>query len=283
MSPNQKLEICKQTRKIAASTLLKTLQTVLNSNSPISELEFKNKWLTQLRKEQDIFLDGWYIPPPDGIGVLFGNSDNLGRVNYKSLRAEENWPREDVFLNKQGLAYFYASPVDKISGIIGDFAIIVYFGNDEKIEQHIALCLKITKEIFKFTKPGMKLSDIAKYCSKLYQKNNFVNMVESSTDPKGTNIGHTIPDINLDSGKVSNWDEACKLISKERIFINESENTVIKPGMALTIEPRPQSKVDPSLPMISFHTTALFYEDREKELITNFEEIFKLAGMDYLL
>ncbi|MBU2632481.1 hypothetical protein KKG52_02085 [Patescibacteria group bacterium] len=67
-----KLLICKKTRKIAASALLKVLEEVLSSKKPISEFEFGKKWLKELRKNKDIFPNGWYDPPPSGMAIIFG-------------------------------------------------------------------------------------------------------------------------------------------------------------------------------------------------------------------
>ncbi len=291
MSPNQKLEICKQTRKIASDTLKQTLQELLSKNDPISEKSFANQWLGNLRKHTQIFPDGWYIPPPFGIGVLFSAETDSRRTSYESLRFEKNWPREDVFLDKEkGLAYFYASPVNKDLGIIGDFGLTVYFGKDEKVRDFFRLCYEITLKVFDFAKVGMSFSDIAKYCAKLLEGNNLQNTIVSSSDSTGTNIGHTIPGIDEDFTeeelqifKAGDWEEVCKMISQKRLFLNRSEQATVKPGMAITFEPRPISAVNPDLPMVGFHTIGLFYEDGSKELLNEFEEIFKLVGMDYLL
>lgn len=285
------LEICKKTRKIAAESLCKTLNKVLKQNTPVSEVDFRNLWLKELRKHQEIFPDGWYTPPPHGIGVLFGTEENVERINYKSLRPQENWPKKNILLDqKKGLAYLFAGPVDKKIGIIGDFGVTIYFGKNKKIINHLITCYKLTKKIFDHSKTGMRFSDIAKYSFKLCKEKNLINTIESSTDPTGTNIGHTIPSTDTNCTNTDNkifknesWEKICKLISNKRIFLNETQQTILKKGMAITIEPRPRSLVDPIIPMVSFHTIGLFHENGEKELLTNFDEIFKLANMTYML
>lgn len=291
MTPDLKLQICKQTRKIASDSLAKTLKELLGKNEPISEKLFADKWLENLRKHSEIFPEGWYIPPPHGIGVLFSEESDPGRVSYKSLRSKDKWPSGDVILDPEnGLAYFYASPVNKEFGIIGDFGVSLCFGNNEKIKDHLRLCYEITKKVFDFIEIGMRFSDIAKYSNNLCAENNLINTIVSSTDPTGTNIGHTIPAISEDwtaeERKVfdnGEWEEVCKLISGKRIFVNEIEQTKVKPGMAITIEPRPINPADKSLPMVGFHTIALFYEGGKKELLNEFREISRLVEMDYLL
>ena len=68
-----KLAICKQTRKVSSDSLLRTLTKALGTNDPISESQFRDFWLSELRTHKELFPDGWYTPPPHGIGVLFGN------------------------------------------------------------------------------------------------------------------------------------------------------------------------------------------------------------------
>jgi hypothetical protein len=96
-----RLQIIKNTRQIAISALLNVLKIVLPNTLQISEAQFRNLWLGELRKHQEIFPDGWYIPPPSGIVVLFANEKNLGRANMQSMRPKESWPKEDIFLNNK--------------------------------------------------------------------------------------------------------------------------------------------------------------------------------------
>lgn len=79
------------------------------------------------------------------------------------------------------------------------------------------------------------------------------------------------------------WEKVCEAISRKRIFLNNIEQTILKDGMAITIEPRPRSITEKEIPMVSFHTIGLFYNKDSKELLTNFDDIFKLCSMDYLL
>src|SRR5436309_1790576 len=114
MTVLNKLEVCKQTRKIAANSLYNALSSLLNAKQSISEVLLRDVWLTEMRKNKNIFQDGWYDPPPHGIIVLFGDDKNVERVNFKSVRPEKFWPRENIFLDKKnGIAFLYASPVDK--------------------------------------------------------------------------------------------------------------------------------------------------------------------------
>lgn len=73
------------------------------------------------------------------------------------------------------------------------------------------------------------------------------------------------------------------MINKKRKFINAYEETTVRPGMAITLEPRAILKNHPDMPTIYFHNVILFKDDGKKELLTNFDGIFKLADMDYVL
>lgn len=168
----------------------------------------------------------------------------------------------------------------------------VYLGKKQKIKDHLKLCYELDKQIFDNTRIGMKLSDNARFAHKLYQEHGLTNNIASPTDPTGTNVGHTIPvsyedwshdELNILKNGDKNWLAVCNMISKKRKFENMQETLQIKPGMAFTIEPRPQVLNDQSIPMVFFHTIALFHEDGSKEHLTQFDEIFKLTNMDYLL
>lgn len=287
-----KLEIIKQTRKIAAETLLIVLKEVLQKDNKISEAEFVSRWLEQLRKYPEIFPNGWYEPPPFGIGVLITDSNNPQRISYDNLRLEKNWPQENVFLDKKnGLAYLFASPVNKQAGIIGDFGITIYFGNKDPIINHLKKCLKINKEIFKFANIGMSLAEVFEYAEELFSQNGLSNQVLSFTDPSKFNFGHTIPSTDIEWSdeetkivKSEDWNKIKDLISRRRIFVNRVEQFKIIPGVAFTIEPRLKVLDNPNLPIsLSFHTIGTFNKDGSKELLTGFNQIFKLVRMDYML
>jgi hypothetical protein len=289
-----KLEICKSTRKIAADSLYTVLKKLLQSKNPISEVMLRDAWLEEMRKNNNIFPDGWYTPPPFGVSILFANDENVERVNYKNIRVEEKWPRDDIYLNiKTGLAYFFASPVDKEMGIIGDFGVTLYFGESPEIKNLLKLCYSLDQKIFDYAQIGMKFSDITAFAKKLFEKYRLSNEIVSITDKAKVNIGHTIPasyeswnkkEKSLLHQGESNWVKVKDMISKKRVFVNDSETFIIKPGMAITIEPRPKIINKSYLPSsLSYHTIAFFRENGTKELLADFEELFTLAGMDYMI
>ena len=289
-----KLEVCKETRKLTASSLFKVLKDLLKTRDQISEKYLGDAWYEELTSNKEIFHEGWYVPPPQGIGVLFATEKNPSRLKFKSLRQEEFWPRNDVFLNKQnGIAMVYASPVHKVTGIIGDFGLTIYLGNNKTIQKELRKYLFIVQDVFRFIKIGMKISEIHTYISALVSSKGFTNeWWMSITDPTGTNFGHTIPatDTNWTAKErqillkgENNWDRVIGMISQKRKFINEYEESVVREGMALTVEPRLIVKNNPKMPTVYYHTIVTLKENGKKELLTNFDEIFRLTGMNYLI
>ncbi|HWY79603.1 MAG TPA: AIR synthase related protein, partial [Candidatus Sulfotelmatobacter sp.] len=289
-----KLEICKHTRKIAAESLYKILKKLLAANKPISEVMLRDAWLTEMQKNIDIFHDGWYTPPPYGIIVLFATDQQVERINYKSARPQEKWPRDDIFLNqKNGIVYFYASPVDKKTGIIGDFGLTLYFGNNPDIKNLLKKCLELNKELFTFLHVGMTLGSLSSKAEILMKKNGMSTDSEATTDVGEMVIGHTIPDAFEDweereklllKNKEINWHAIKKIISHKRVNVKKNESLIIKQENAVTIEPRPKIIDKPYLPTsLSYHTIALLKKDESKELLTNFDELFTLAGMSYMI
>lgn len=293
MSIENKLHICKETRKIAVETLTSTLKDLISKSKSFSEVALRDQWLEKMRKSKDIFPDGWYIPPPHGIGALFATDDDIDRVCPDSLRPQENWPRNDIYLDvENGIIMLYASPVNKDYGIIGDFGLTLYLGKKPEIIEHLEKAFHLVQEIFEYIETGMKFSDIARCAHQQMNEQGLYSDLLSPTDPAGTNIGHTIPAVfegwNDHEDKIikstdSTWDEVKKVISKKRIFVNEIESLTVKPGMAFTIEPRPKIVNNPNIPMVWFHTIVIINKEGKKELVTGFDELFKLTGMDYML
>lgn len=295
MDKVDKLEICKQTRKIAADALYVVLKKLLASDKPVSEVLLRDAWLAEMRKNENIFPDGWYTPPPHGMAVLFATDRDVDRVNFVNLRFEESWARDDVFLDrKSGIIFVYTSPTDRENGIIGDFQMSIYFGNNSEITNLLKTCLSLDKEIFENIDVGMSFSEITSFSEKLMNEKGMSNDVSSLLYNTITNIpGHTIVGSHGDwsdaeklviKNGTKDWDNTKDLISKKRVFIKKSEEFVVEPNMAFTIEPRPKVIARPYLPTnLSYHTICLIKSDGSKELLTGFDDLFKLTGMNYML
>jgi len=286
-----KLKVCKRTREIAAKAFLISFKKLINHKSKISEVNLRNNWLNELRKNKNIFPDCWYAPPPHGIAVLFSSESSYERTNYQSLRPVKQHPKNNIYLDKQkGFIYVYASPVDKITGIIGDWGMTIYFGKNKNIIKHLKLCLRFNHQVFNHVKLNMTFSQLTRFACRSFSQQELVNKVVSSTDPAGTDIGHTIPASYEDWTpeeksifKKNNWQKILTMIKNKRKFLSEKETLKIRSPMAFTIEQRLINIDNPDIPLSSFHTIVLIHPDERKELLTNFDEIFKLTGMDYML
>lgn len=294
MTSEEKLIICKKTRTTAADSLFLVLSSLLHKNNLLSEFDVAEAWHKELSKHSFLFPDGWYIPPPHGIGVLFATDENPQRTQFKSLRHLEYWPRKDIFLDTQGgFGTFYCSPVERTSGIIGDFGVSIYFGKNKTIKKQLHDHLHLIHEIFGTIQRGQSFAQIHNRAKQLLARYTFTNdWWISITDPTGTNFGHTLPGIeqnwskeekNLLHNITTPGETIATMINKNRKFINSFETKTITAPMAITIEPRVIMEKHRELPTTYFHTTALFYENGKKELLTNFEKIFRIANMDYLI
>ena len=260
-SVEERLAVCKSTREIAANSLFDALTCLLEKDEPISEVGFRDQWLYELRKNKSIFGEGWYSPPPYGIGALFGTDEpsKKNRVNFQSLRTEENWQRKDIFLDrKKGLAFVYASPVDKKTGIIGDFGLTIYFGKKLEIIKHLQTCYSLTNEIFERIEIGMTFGELTEVSSQLIRHKGLTSEVECKTVACEENLGHVVPasykSWNQQEQKIINSQELKKvkeIISKKREFIGIGEEFKIRPGLALTIEPRPRDIGKPKIPLVA--------------------------------
>lgn len=286
-----KLEIVAKTRQITAQSFINTLKSLLKISIPISETLLRDQWHDQLIKNYSIYPKGWYLPPPHGIGVLFGTEINYQRMNYQSLRPEISWPKDNIFLDKnKGIIYVFFSPVDKSTGMIGDWGMTIYFGKNPDIIEHLKLCLQLNYKVLEHAQVGMTFSELTNFSNKLFLKQGLNNEVTSVTDHTGVNIGHTIPwsyeDLTSEEiviFKTNDWQKIISLINSKRRFLNFQEKLKIKPGMAFTVEQRLTKTNNKNVPMSSFHTIAVFHSDGKKELLTNFDEVFKLVGMNYML
>jgi hypothetical protein len=182
----------------------------------------------------------------------------------------------------------YASPVDRATGMIGDFGLTLYLGQNPQVKSMLVQTLAIDQELFAALRIGMPFSVLANQAAETMRRQGLFSALESPTDPTGTNIGHTIP--ASDSGwkpdewaifRQGNWAKTKDMISHKRVFINRSESSTILSDMAHTLEPRPQSFDHPDLPTVWFHNIVV-WRDGQKQLLSGFDDLFSLAGMGYM-
>lgn len=287
----KRLEICRFVRNMAAQSCLRTIQFALHSTKKVSELQFRNRWYKELARIKSINPSGWYDPPEYGMGVLFGTQKDISRVNYTNLRNKECWPQlNKYFCNENGVGYLFASPfaiLDNIP-IIGDFGLSYYIGTNESIREHFRKCHTIITRLINDIRIGMTFGELYQYVLKIIKENRLINTITSTTDPTGTDIGHTIPFIDEEpsdqlKSAVLNGDESKihSLISKTRRFINAQEDYIISNNCAFTFEPRLIPDDDSEGPMYSFHTI-IQMDEGKKMTIGNFDGVINELGMKWL-
>lgn len=271
------IEMCKKTRALAAEAIASTLV-----ENDLSEKKFCEKLDAKLHQKPN-WDQGWYSPPPKGLAALFG----LKRVSYDSLRKEEFWPDNKFIFSKGTLGYVYASPVNKETGMIGDFGLTLYNGQDSKIISHIKLCLELTEKTAEYAQVGMELKDVYNYCQKLMAEHGLNNQRMIAVNDSGkNNIGHTIPwsheqstETELETIKGHNFEKLKNLISSKRINLTDQQAYKISPTIAFTIEPRMENAESP---LVSFHMIVAF-KNGEKEILANFQPVFRVLGLDKLI
>ena len=223
-----KLEAVAKTRQFVAQSFVNAFKSLLETNTLISEILLRDQWLNQLRRNHLIYPEGWYLPPPYGIGILFGTEINYQRMNYQSLRPENSWPKDSIFLDKnRGIIYVFFSPVDKLTNMIGDWGMTIYFGKNPDIIEHLKFCLQLNYQVLEHVQVGMTLSELANFSNKLFLKQGLYNQVTSVTDTTGVNIGHTVPwsyenmsPEEIMTFKTKDWQKIITMINRKRKFFN---------------------------------------------------------------
>lgn len=267
-------------RKQTSDALVRTWSN-LSGRRPFSEKACADGWLNELHTIENICEDGWYAPPPHGIICKFGQShDTYAALNQPSFRPPQAWPSDGIFYGEDDIALLYASPVDKATGLIGDFGINIYNDARKDIAEHLENVLLATLHIARHARPGMMFNELYGHAiSHGIHMGLSADNVESATDIAGVNIGHSVPFSFEDSAPLPPPNETKEQIRKSRIFINAEEKFMIKKNMAFTLEPRFSSG---GMPGVLFHMTIIF-KDGQRHICHNYAPVFELAKMENLI
>ncbi len=281
---NGTLRRIEQLRIFTGECLAKAFATAKEQR--LSEKALTDLGLSRIRQDINLYEDGWYVPPPHGIITIFGKKSNgYARVNQPSFRPESQWPKSDLYYDPEDIVLFYASPIDRKTGLIGDFGLSLYGGSDKAVKDHFETVLKATLHIAAHARPGMSFCELYEFAMDHGKSQGFQNNIESSADKTGTNIGHTIPGSFATDpacnaiAQAKTYDEVKDAIRANRVFVNGASEQTIEPDMAFTIEPRFSTD---TMPNTMFHMTMIF-EGRQKRICHGFRPIMERAGMDYLL
>jgi len=238
-------------RNIAFKTLQATISENKNLNT-VSEIDFQKKWLHRMRETKDIIADGWYCPPPMGMAVLTGDIDYPSRTSFDSLRSEINWPSDDLINWEKNLLYVYCSPVDIKTGLPGDIAVTLYFGDNILVKEHFRNTYKATQEVIKTLDIIRNSRELFMLSQEIFAQYGLKNCVISKTDQTPLDLGHTLPRLKKFIGQ-DLLEEQKVEISKSRRFINGESSWNFQDGMQFTIEPQLISLSDNDMPQVSYH------------------------------
>jgi hypothetical protein len=280
-----KVAVCAETRAWAASVVADALK----SGKQLSEAEFSQVALSESAKNPNILDRGWYDPPPGGVAALFAAPPDYERLEFDTLRKETYWPQKDRVLGENGCGLLYLSPIDKATGIIGDFGITVYRGSSPEILQHFANCLSTLERVASEAEVGMAFRDVHERAQQLFKANGLTNArTVTWTDKTGTNLGHTIPwtfdapeEQEASIIKAGDINQTKDLISNKRLYVNAQETFIIPETIAFSLEARLESLKNPALPNVFFHFVIAF-DRRKKKVLANYNEVFDAAGMKEL-
>lgn len=271
----------KKLREQTAIALADVL-TPPSSSKIITEKSLATAWHQKLQGNSHLYDGGWYDPPPHGIICKFGKQkNNYSSLETESFRPSETWPSDNIVLEPEDICLLYASPVERQTGLIGDFGINFYKGEDAETLSHLENVLVTTIHSAKSAKVGMPFYEL--YDLTIQNGNEaglHASNVESTTDPIGNNIGHTIPYSYDDRilPQISN-NTPTESIRNARIFINKNEEFFIQDNMAFTFEPRFFAQ---KLPSLLFHITIIFKEG-ELEICHNYRTFFEQTNMKNLI
>ncbi|MCL5666577.1 MAG: M24 family metallopeptidase [Patescibacteria group bacterium] len=280
-----RINICKNLRQTAAQVFA----GVLKHSQGLSETQFRDHVLKQLSVGNQIYGHGWYEPPPFGVSALFAPEQNPKRLLYDNLRKEEFWPQEQSKFGNNCVGLLYASPVDKRTGIIGDFGLTVYNGDSDKIKQYIKKCLEIVEQAVEYAQVGMEFREVNNFAQKLLKENSLNNNRTTPITGKfPKTIGHTIPwsyeNFTAEEAAAvasQNFEKVKEIIRVKRINLDEGETFKIPPTIAFTTEIRAEDNKDPGLPNVFFHLIVAF-KDGKKEIFGGFNQVFEAVGMDFI-
>lgn len=236
-------------RRAATETFRETLRR-LKRRSQVTERDFANEWLAAMSSVDGVSMNGWYNPPPDGVAVLTG----IPRINFTSLRDEENWPSTRTIDWENGALYAYCSPVNTASGMPGDFAITLYFGDNKHIRQHFHRTYQAVHEILTGIPSKASSGELFRHSTDIFDRWNLRNCVISYTDTVFLDLGHTFPALSTFDTLTRKLEPAEQdFIRRGRKFINNESDWPLNSHGQFTVEPQLIDVGDAELPQVTYH------------------------------
>ena len=284
MKLEDRVVACIETRQIAAELIGQLLKDFKVG----SEIKLRDIIQDTLASQRDILEDGWYSPPPAGIGVLFGLSNDTNRTRFPSFRQESYWPSSKYILEKETVGTVYVSPVHS-NGAIGDLGFSFYRGIDKNTRDHLKNCLEAIEDVADHASVGLQFRELYQFAQKRFAERNITHKwITTNLNISGNSIGHTVPwSYELPTAdeykiiKAGQMDELKDVISHKRLYLDADETFVIPGTVAFTVESQLGSRLDSNLPNTFFHTIVTF-NNGKKQVLANFNSIFDKLKIDYM-
>ena len=241
-------------RSLAYQTFCETLNDLIGKPK-VSEKRFRDEWLAKLRGQPQLTTNGWYDPPPHGMGILFGSDTAAQGFSCSSLRSPERWPSDNVIDWPRGLMYAYCSPVHIPSGLPGDFGVTLYFGSQRRVLMHFAKALELANIVLTSITSNTTSRALFRFSQDTFRTANMRSNVASITDTVPVDLGHSLSRLPMEllSDGRQLTDTAIERVRRERLFISESADWPLCGAGQWTIEPSLIYPADPSLPQVSPH------------------------------
>lgn len=274
-----------ETRAAASRAVLQMLSVTPTA----SEVTLHEAAQRELGELPDCFPEGWYSPPPQGIGVLLADEDDPSRLQYDTLRNKEFWPSDQYVRTMGTVGLIHVSPVDQFSGMIGDFGLTFYQGDNEAIQEHLKESLRAIEAIAGFAAAGMSYAEVFENARSVLKARHLTpDRMTTDHDPSGLNFGHTLPwtthnptTLEQYAMDVGDFEMLKENIRRKRFYVAANETSSIPSTGAFTVEARLESVDNPELPLAYFHLLVAMKQG-QKEIFANLNPLFDMLSMDYI-
>lgn len=199
----------------------------------------------------------------------------MARLGVESFRPPACWPGPTP-VDAAAPFTAYSSPVAS-SGMIGDFGLTVSTGTDPRVQDHLARVAELVHGLTEQVAPGRRYADLYQSARSGWEAAGLVNDIASSTDPAGTNIGHSIPFFGQPREPLEPGEDGARRISQARVFVSATNEAEIAEECAFTIEPRLGGA---GVPVVWFHVVVSFVAGR-KHVVTEFDPVLAAAGASW--
>lgn len=238
-------------RTTVALAFIETVRA-LRGKPGVTEIAFRDRWRAEMASTGELTINGWYSPPEYGMSVLFATGDNPSRTHFRTFRDTTSFPSERTCDWKDGIILAYASPVARATGVLADFATTVYFGRTKRIVEHFRLAATVCRDIIRTLPHCTVAGEAHAYALGLLAGSGLHGTTYSDTDPRGQNIGHTLPSLPPDTLGSELVTADFEQVRTARQFVRIGGAWPLKGAGQFTIEPQ-IIRPGESLPKVMLH------------------------------